>query len=201
MAVKATAFNGSLIEGHAVRVDLAAARSHDNKRAVFLGNLDFKTQEDEVRALFAKCGEVESVRLVRDASTGIGKGFGYVNFGAVESVELALRMANQEVGGRKIRVNRAVRKAKPGKVMESKKSMKVKKAKQLRQVKGQSNRRSQGQIKRTNGFKKQKRKSNPSKGCQRPLKSLRREKSTKRRREIRFWLKNWPHEISSLQFT
>ena len=40
--------------------------------------------------------------------------------------------------------------------MESKKSMKVKKAKQLRQVKGQSNRRSQGQIKRTNGFKKAK---------------------------------------------
>jgi len=157
MAVKATAFNGSLIEGHAVRVDLAAAaRSHDNKRAVFLGNLDFKVQEDEVRALFAKCGEVESVRLVRDASTGIGKGFGYVNFAAIESVELALRMANQEVGGRKIRVNRAVRKAKPGKVMESKKSMKVKKAKQLRLVKGQSNRRSQGQIKRTNGFKKAK---------------------------------------------
>ena len=41
-------------------------------------------------------------------------------------------------------------------VMESKKSMKVKKAKQLRLVKGQSNRRSQGQIKRTNGFKKAK---------------------------------------------
>ena len=41
-------------------------------------------------------------------------------------------------------------------VMESKKSMKVKKAKQLRLVKGQSNRRSQGQIKRTNSFKKAK---------------------------------------------
>merc|ERR1712051_562079 len=52
MAVKATAFNGNLIEGHAVRVDLAAAaRSHDNKRAVFLGNLDFKVQEDEVELL------------------------------------------------------------------------------------------------------------------------------------------------------
>ena len=41
-------------------------------------------------------------------------------------------------------------------VMESKKSTKVKKAKQLRLVKGQSNRRSQGQIKRTNSFKKAK---------------------------------------------
>ena len=37
------------------------------------------------------------VSQVRDASTGIGKGFGYVNFAAIESVELALRMANQEV--------------------------------------------------------------------------------------------------------
>jgi len=157
MAVKATAFNGSVLEGQTIRVDLAAAsRSHDNKRAVFLGNLDFKVQEDEVRALFAKCGEVESVRLVRDASTGIGKGFGYVNFVAIESVELALRMANQEVGGRKVRVTRAVRKAKPGKVMASNKSMKVKKAKQLRMSKGESNRRSQGQIKRTNSFKKAK---------------------------------------------
>ena len=57
-----------------------------------------------------KCatGECQTVKLekiltsfnenqVRDASTGIGKGFGYVNFVAIESVELALRMANQEV--------------------------------------------------------------------------------------------------------
>merc|ERR1712113_1289493 len=79
---------------------------------------------------------------------GIGKGFGYANFVAIESVELALRMANQEVGGRKVRVTRAVRKAKPGKVMASNKSMKVKKAKQLRISKGES--------KRTNSFKKAK---------------------------------------------
>merc|ERR1712106_531920 len=90
---------------------------HDNKKADFMGNLDFKTEEEDVRKLFAKCGEVESVRLVRDTTTGIGKGFGYVNFVSVDSVGLAIRLNNQEVCGRKVRVARAVRKAKPGKVM------------------------------------------------------------------------------------
>ena len=91
-------------------------KSHDNSQ-VFLGNLDFKTQEEDIRKLFSKCGEVENVRLVRDATTGIGKGFGYVNFVSEDSVGLAIRLNNQEVCTRKVRVTRSVRKAKPGKVM------------------------------------------------------------------------------------
>ena len=31
-------------------------------------------------------------RLVRDSATGIGKGFGYVNFASKDSVETALRL-------------------------------------------------------------------------------------------------------------
>ena len=57
------------------------------------------------------------MRLVRDATTGIGKGFGYVNFVSENSLGLAIRLNNQEVCTRKVRVTRAVRKAKPGKVM------------------------------------------------------------------------------------
>lgn len=119
-AVAASKLNGKELEGHTIRVDLAlAAKSHDNKKAVFLGNLDFKVQEDDVRKLFAKCGEIENIRLIRDSATGIGKGFGYVNFVNTESVDLALRLINQEVCGRKVRVTRAVRKAKPGKLIAS----------------------------------------------------------------------------------
>ena len=43
-------------------------KNHD-KKAVFLGNLDFKTQEEDIRKLFSKCWEGENVRLVRDATT------------------------------------------------------------------------------------------------------------------------------------
>ena len=160
-AEAATALNGEEVEGHVLRVDLAlAAKSHDHRRAVFLGNLDFKVQEDEVRAVFSKCGEVESVRLVRDSSTGIGKGFGYVNFVAAEAVELALRLVNQLVGGRKVRVTRAVRKVKAGKVMvpkAAKKGGKAGKAAGKAEVKGKkskSSSRSQGHDKRSVNFRK-----------------------------------------------
>ena len=156
-AVAATVLNGTEIDGHAIRVDLAlAAKSHDNKRAVFLGNLDFKVQENEIRTLFRKCGEVESVRLVRDSATGIGKGFGYVNFASEESVELALRLINQEVAGRKVRVTRAVRKAKPGKLIKSNTAKKGRKqgGKDKREAKPKTSTKSQGGNKRVKTFRK-----------------------------------------------
>ena len=113
-AEAACALNGASVDGFTIRVDLAVKKSHDNKKSIFLGNLHFNTKEEDVRKLFSKCGDVENVRLIRDASTGMGKGFGYVNFSKEESVQLALRLNQQEVEGRKVRVSRAVRKPKPG---------------------------------------------------------------------------------------
>lgn len=40
--------------------------------------LDIK--DDDVYKMFIKCGDILGVRIVRDSVTGIGKGFGYVNF-------------------------------------------------------------------------------------------------------------------------
>jgi len=116
-AEAACELNNTQVEGLTIRVDMALkGKNHDNKKAVFLGNLDFKTEEEDVRKLFSKCGEVENVRLVRDNTTGIGKGFGYVNFATEQSVELALRLNNHEVCGRKVRVSRANRKIRHKKV-------------------------------------------------------------------------------------
>ena len=55
-----------------------------------------------------QCGTIFSVRIVRDAATGIGKGFGYVNFASEDSVEIALTLNGSELDGRKIRVSRFV---------------------------------------------------------------------------------------------
>ena len=66
-------------------------------KAIFLGNLHFKTHEDEIREAFKDCGEISDVRLVRDSSTGIGKGFGYVNFADRDSVETALSLNGTKV--------------------------------------------------------------------------------------------------------
>jgi nucleolar protein 12 len=47
---------------------------------VFVGNLPFDVQDEELYTHFERCGEIEFVRIVRDKKTNIGKGFGYVQF-------------------------------------------------------------------------------------------------------------------------
>lgn len=37
-------------------------------------------QDDDLWEVFEDCGTIEHVRVVRDEQTGIGKGFGYINF-------------------------------------------------------------------------------------------------------------------------
>jgi nucleolar protein 12 len=70
---------------------------------------------------FASCGEIESVRIIRDNKTGIGKGFGYVQFKTADTVGLALRLDGSQMAERKIRVSRAVKKLKEKKAEALKK--------------------------------------------------------------------------------
>ncbi|VDO06287.1 unnamed protein product [Rodentolepis nana] len=60
-------------------------------RTVFISNLPFVTTEDELKAIFQKCGEVVSIRLVRDYA-GKSKGFGYVEFPSPDQAALALEL-------------------------------------------------------------------------------------------------------------
>jgi len=130
-AVKSCELNGSDFESHVIRVDLADAASagkktdesgkvvHDQSKSVFLGNLPFSIEEDAVREHFKVCGEIVDVRLIRDSFTGMGKGFGYVNFQSSESIELGLRLNGSKLEGREIRVSRSTNKPKQKMVMPS----------------------------------------------------------------------------------
>ncbi len=70
---------------------------------------DFALEENALRAHFSRSalGAITSVRVVRDRSTGVGKGFGYVAF-AEESAaaKAAGEMNGSELAGRPIRVQR-----------------------------------------------------------------------------------------------
>ncbi|NXL76106.1 RBM34 protein, partial [Leptocoma aspasia] len=107
-AQKALKENGTEIaSGFHIRVDTASKTgSHDNKRSVFLGNLPYDIRDDAVREHFQVCGAVLGVRVVRDRTTGLGKGFGYVLFENTDAVHLALKLNNSVLMGRKIRVQR-----------------------------------------------------------------------------------------------
>ena len=105
--------NGSLLLNRHLHVDsVAHPMKIDHRRCVFVGNLPFvddesqtpnedgsekkkKTPSDVEEGLwvqFAKAGKIESVRVVRDAQTRIGKGFAYVQFVDENGVEAALQL-------------------------------------------------------------------------------------------------------------
>ncbi|CAF2138429.1 unnamed protein product [Rotaria magnacalcarata] len=116
-AEDATSLNGHLYKEHHLRVDVAhdldTNTKHDHKRSIFIGNLPFDANDDDVWKVFEECGEIDSVRLVRDRATSVGKGFGYVLFQDEASVGLALRMnENCKIGNRMIRIKTAVKKPK-----------------------------------------------------------------------------------------
>lgn len=100
--------NGTVVLDRHLRVDgVAHPAKIDHRRCVFVGNLSFVDDETTINAAqdeegnkrprkgkepadaeeglwrqFSKAGPVESVRVVRDKTTRVGKGFAYVQFQA-----------------------------------------------------------------------------------------------------------------------
>ena len=109
-AEKSLKLNGTLLNGRHLRVDLvskkdAVRKLKESQVTVFVGNLPFTADEEKLRTCFGSCGDVESVRIVRDAKTGIGKGFGFVSFSDKSGVMFAVRQNRRiEMDGRKLRV-------------------------------------------------------------------------------------------------
>ncbi|XP_020856065.1 RNA-binding protein 34 isoform X2 [Phascolarctos cinereus] len=125
-AEKALKRNGAQIaEGFPIRVELISDTPLRGKRSVFVGNLPYKIEEAAIQEHFSDCGSVLAVKIVRNKVTGVGKGCGYVLFENTDAVQLALRLNNSELMGRKLRVKRYVNneKVKPshttGRVLEN----------------------------------------------------------------------------------
>ncbi|XP_067000963.2 RNA-binding protein 34 isoform X2 [Anabrus simplex] len=114
-ATAALAANGMVIDDHHVLVDKAIQeKTHDQRRAVFVGNVPFAAEEDDLWKLFEGCGNIVDIRIIRDRNTGIGKGFAYVNFESPDAVELALNLNGEKLKERELRISRASKKPKPG---------------------------------------------------------------------------------------
>jgi RNA recognition motif-containing protein len=73
---------------------------------IYVGNLSYKTTDDELRGLFAQYGEVTSARVVTERDTGRSKGFGFVEMPNAEEANKAIAATNeQDFQGRRLRVN------------------------------------------------------------------------------------------------
>jgi cold-inducible RNA-binding protein len=79
---------------------------------IFVGNLSFNTNEDELRAAFESYGQVDRVSILTDRETGRSRGFGFVEMVSNEDGEKAITALNgSQLGGRTINVNEARPKA------------------------------------------------------------------------------------------
>ncbi|HXS30725.1 MAG TPA: RNA-binding protein, partial [Steroidobacteraceae bacterium] len=81
---------------------------------IYVGNLPFSATEDQVRALFAAHGTVESVALPNDRETGRPRGFGFVEMSQADAARAIQAVNGQDLGGRALRVNEAQDKPRTG---------------------------------------------------------------------------------------
>ena len=75
---------------------------------LYVGNLSFSTSSEDLQALFAQAGTVESASVVEDRETGRSRGFGFVEMASAEEGQRAIEQFNgQELNGRNLKVNEA----------------------------------------------------------------------------------------------
>ncbi|MDE3046692.1 MAG: RNA-binding protein [Verrucomicrobiota bacterium] len=61
---------------------------------LYVGNLNFEANEDQVRELFGTFGAVEDVKIVMDRFTGRSRGFAFVRFDTADSAGKAKEALN-----------------------------------------------------------------------------------------------------------
>jgi RNA recognition motif-containing protein len=77
-------------------------------KKIYVGNLPFTSTEDELRALFARHGAVDSVSVITDRETGRPRGFAFVEMEEASAADDAIRaLDGSDLGGRNIKVNEA----------------------------------------------------------------------------------------------
>ncbi|KAG5983639.1 hypothetical protein E4U55_007627 [Claviceps digitariae] len=60
-------------------------------RKIFVGNMSFKTTEDDLRRNFEKCGEIDWVKVATFEDTGKCKGYGWVKFREPDAAAWAVK--------------------------------------------------------------------------------------------------------------
>ncbi len=82
---------------------------------IYVGNLPWTCNDDDLRDLFKSYGEVEGARVILDRETGRSRGFGFVQMPNAEEANQAIQGLNgQDHSGRPLRVNESQPKPRTG---------------------------------------------------------------------------------------
>ena len=75
---------------------------------IYVGNLDFKVDENELEEIFDKYGTVSSAKIISDKYSGRSKGFGFVTMENQDEANNAIKSLNGTVlSDRELTVNEA----------------------------------------------------------------------------------------------
>jgi RNA recognition motif-containing protein len=75
---------------------------------IYVGNLAYEVQDEDLNEAFGQYGEVESARVIMDRDTGRSRGFGFVKMPNREEAEAAVEGLNDsDLQGRPLRVREA----------------------------------------------------------------------------------------------
>lgn len=75
-------------------------------KRIYIGNLNFKTTEENLTEKFAQFGEVTSATIIKDKTSGLSKGFGFVEMPNDDEAEKAIAgLKGKDIDGRKVRVS------------------------------------------------------------------------------------------------
>ena len=87
-----------------------AATSNGKAVEIYVGNLSYAMNDDQLRKEFERFGVVKSARVIGHRASGKSKGYGFVEMPHRKEAEIAIKnLNNRDVMGRKLRVNEARR--------------------------------------------------------------------------------------------
>ena len=75
---------------------------------IYVGNMSYEVQEEDLRAAFGEFGQVDSVTIIMDKFSGRSKGFGFIEMASKEEGQAAIEgMNGKDLKGRALNVNEA----------------------------------------------------------------------------------------------
>ncbi|KAF8204593.1 hypothetical protein BJ912DRAFT_1036704 [Pholiota molesta] len=90
-----------------VAADADSGKPKPRQNSVWVGNMSFKTQQEDLRRFFKDVGEITRINMPTKAPAGPGvrpenRGFAYVDFATVEVKTKAIALSEQPLLGRKL---------------------------------------------------------------------------------------------------
>jgi RNA recognition motif-containing protein len=73
---------------------------------IYVGQLPFNVDENELKEIFSEFGEIASINLITDRYSGRPKGFGFIDMPNNSEADAAIKALNKTMlKGREIKVN------------------------------------------------------------------------------------------------